>query len=204
MLDCEQAPMASSPIHKLTEEQYLALDSAAEIKSEFLDGEMFAMSGGTAAHSRLQRDLLVELTSHLGDGPCEVFTADLRIRVNRTRLYTYPDVSVVCEKAIFADGASDTLLNPAVVFEILSPSTEFHDRGRKFQHYREAEILKDYIMVSQDSVRVEQYTRQNDGTWTLRDHVNLEAELKIESINVAIPLARIYHRVTFDAPAQSE
>lgn len=190
--------MASNPVTKVTEEQYLAMDRAAEMRSEFLDGEMIAMSGGSSNHARLQQNISSELYNRLQGSGCEAFGSDLRIRVS-ARMYTYPDISVVCGKLRLADGHQDILLNPIVIFEILSPSTEKYDRGVKFQHYRTIDSLKGYVLVAQDAVRVEHYTRGDDNTWTLRDHQTLEEELKIASIGVSLPLSRIYDRIELPA-----
>jgi Uma2 family endonuclease len=181
----------------LTEDQYLAIDRAAEFRSEFLDGEMVAMSGGSMRHAQLGTNLIAELALALRDTACQAFTSDLRVRVS-ARMYTYPDVSVVCGKAVLADNREDVLLNPTVLVEVLSPSTEHYDSGLKFRHYRGIESLTDYILVDQDQVRIEQYTRGN-GTWTLRDHQRPEDELRIESIGVSLLLAHIYQRLEFPA-----
>jgi len=124
-----------------------------------------------------------------------MYTSDFRVRVSKTRMYAYPDASVVCGKPVLADERQDILLNPAVIFEIISPSTEKYDRDVKFQNYRTIDSLMDYILVAQDAVRAEHYTRGDDNTWTLRDHQTLEEELKIVSIGVSLPLSRIYDRV---------
>ena len=187
--------MASHPITKLTEEQYLAIERAAEFKSEFVNGEMFAMAGVTLQHSDLQTNIILELGPALRDRDCRIAGSDLRVRVSATGIYAYPDVTVVCGKRLLADDHKDILLNPVVIFEILSQSTEPYDRGLKFQHYRTIESLKEYILVDQSKVRVEQYVRQDANTWTLHDHQQLEQELKIDSIGVSLPLARIYYRV---------
>lgn len=187
--------MASNPVTKISEEQYLAIDRAAEFRSEFVDGEMFAMSGGSLRHARLQRNLLFELQSPLRDTGCEAFTSDMRVRVPATRMYAYPDVTVICGKPVLADEQQDILLNPVVIFEVLSPTTEKYDRGLKFQHYRAIESLKDYILVDQNQVLVEQFTRQDDNTWTLRDYRLPNQELTIPSINVSLPVRRIYDRI---------
>ena len=110
-------------------------------------------------------------------------------------LYTYPDVSVVCGTPSIADGESDSLLNPTVIIEVLSPSTEKYDRGLKFQHYRTIGSLTDYILVDQNQIRIEQYTRQADGTWMLRDYQRSAEDLKIDSVGASISLGRIYQRV---------
>ncbi|MBZ5607796.1 MAG: Uma2 family endonuclease [Acidobacteriia bacterium] len=190
--------MASNPVTKVTEEQYLALDRAAEVRSEFVDGEMWAMSGASLAHARLQLNLYNELQPSLRERGCEVLPSDFRVRV-ASRMYVYPDVTIVCGKPKLADERQDILLNPAVIFEILSPSTEQYDRGVKFQHHRGIESLKEYVLVEQDRVLIEQYTRGGDGSWTLRDYRRLEDELKLDSIGVSLPIARIYDRV--DLPA---
>ena len=182
----------------MTEEEYLALERAAEFKSEFIDGEMFAMSGVSLPHARIEKNLLFELTTLLRGRECEAFPSSLRVKVS-TGAYTYPDISVVCGKIELADHLKDTLLNPIVICEVLSPSTEKYDRGLKFQNYREIASLKDYVLIEQSKTLVEQYTRQPDGTWTLRDYRAPEAELKIGSIGVSIPLSRIYDGVEFGA-----
>jgi Uma2 family endonuclease len=194
--------VASNPITKVTEEEYLAIDRAAEVRSEFLDGEMIAMSGGSMRHAQLQGNVFGELFASLRGSDCRAYTSDFRVRVSR-RMYTYPDVSVVCGKPRLADEYQDILLNPTAIFEILSPSTEKYDRGVKFQYYRTIESLNDYILVSQDAVRVEQYTRGDHGTWTLRDYQTLEEEISIASIGVYIPTSRVYDRIEFP-PASAE
>jgi Uma2 family endonuclease len=186
--------VASNPVTKVTEEQYLALDRAAEIRSEFLDGEMIAMSGGSMRHAQLQANVIGELFEALRGRDCRVYSSDFRVRVPKTRMYAYPDVSVVCGKPVLADERQDILLNPVVIFEVPSPSTEKYDRGVKFRYYRTIDSLADYVLVDQDQVRIEQYSRA-DNTWTLRDYQSLQEELTIASIDVSLALSRIYDRV---------
>ncbi|HTT60218.1 MAG TPA: Uma2 family endonuclease [Bryobacteraceae bacterium] len=185
--------MASNPVSKISEDQYLVIERAAERKSEFLDGEMFAMSGGTNRHGRIQRNLLVELGLALQDGPCEPFGSDSRVKVSN-RAYVYPDATVVCGGQQTVNDDDDILVNPVAVFEVLSPSTEKYDRGMKSRLYRSIASLQDYILVSHDELHVERFTRQPDGTWSLHDYQGPEDLLKIDSIGVAIPLRRIYRR----------
>lgn len=192
--------MASNPTSKLTEEQYLALERAAEFRSEFVNGEMFAMAGGTMRHSQLQRNILSAVDQALLDSECQVFTSDFRVRVSAD-MSTYPDVTIVCGKPILLDGHRDTLLNPTVIFEVLSPSTEPYDRGLKFQRYRTVSSLKEYILVDQNKVRVEQYIRGESDTWVLRDYKELDDNLVLHSSGVTLPLRRIYRGVEFP-PAQ--
>ena len=156
--------MASNPVTKVTEEQYLAIDRAAEFRSEFLDGEMIAMSGGSMRHAQLQANVIGELFAALRGGDCRVYSSDFRVRVSKTRMYAYPDVSVVCGKHALADERQDILLNPVVIFEVLSPSTEKYDRGVKFRYYRTIDSLTDYVLVDQDQVRIERYCHETDNT----------------------------------------
>ena len=178
----------------ITEEQYLAIDRTAEFRSEFLDGEMIDRQGASLRHARVQGNILSELYLALRGGECEAFGSDLRVRASG-RMYAYPDGSVVCGKPLDADERQDILLNPVVIVQVLSPSTEKYDRGVKFQHYRTIDSLKDYILVDQDQVRIEHYSRETDNTWTLHDHEKLNDELKIASVGVSVPLSRIYDRV---------
>ena len=187
--------MSSNPAAKLTDEQYLAIERAAEFRSEFVNGEMFAMSGGTLRHALLQSNVFGELYGQLRGRGCTAFTSDMRVRVSATGMYTYPDVTVVCGKPQLADTHADTLLNPVVIFEVLSPSTEGYDRGLKFQSYRTLASLRDYILVDQSSVRIEHYTRGEADTWTLRDCQSLEDDLVIDSLGVTLALRRIYDGV---------
>jgi Uma2 family endonuclease len=179
----------------LTEEEYLAIERAAEFKSEFLNGEMLAMSGVSLQHGRLQLNLLVELMTRLRGSECEAILSDVRVRVSPS-MYVYPDLSVICGPPILADENQDILLNPVVIFEVLSPSTEKYDRGLKFQNYRTMDTLKDYILVDQEKIRIEHYIRHTAG-WTLRDYQHPDEEL--QTIGVSIPLQRIYERVEFAA-----
>ena len=165
--------MGSHSVTKFTEEQYLALDRAAEFKSEYFDGEMFAMSGGPMQRARVRRNLTTHLSNALYGMQCEAFGSDFRVRVS-SRMYTYPDVSVVCGKPLLADNQQDVLLNPVVIFEVLSPSTERYDRGLKLHRYRTITTLEDYILVEQDEIRIAQYTRQENNLWILRDYQSLE------------------------------
>jgi Uma2 family endonuclease len=187
--------MASNPVTRVTEEEYLAIDRAAEVRSEFFDGEMLAMSGGSMRHARLQGNIYGELYNALRGGNCQAFGSDFRVRVSTGRMYAYPDVTVVCGKPILTDERQDILLNPAVIFEVLSPSTEQYDRGVKLRYYRAIESLTDYILVDQNQIRIERYTRGDAGTWTLRDYQYPEEDLQIPSLGISPVLQRIYDRV---------
>jgi Uma2 family endonuclease len=186
--------MATAPTPRLTEEEYLRLERAAETKSEFVDGEMFAMSGGSRAHSALAANWIGELQSKLRGRNCIVFTSDLRIRTRRTGSYVYPDISVVCEEPQTNRNADDILPNPVVVIEVLSPSTEAYDRGKKFGLYREIPSLQDYILVHTDAVHVEHYSRQ-PGSWLFREFSGIDASVHIASIDCTVALKDVYEGV---------
>jgi len=191
--------MASNPVSKLTEEQYLALERSAPTKSEFVNGTMFAMSGASLRHALVGANLLGELHASLRGSRCRAVTADLRVHVPATGLYTYPDATVVCGPPVMLDAVQDTLENPTVLFEILSPSTEGYDRGVKFQHYRTIESLTDYVLIDQSKMRVEHFNRSADARWSLQDLLRPEDHLRIESIAVEIPLALLYAGIEFDS-----
>jgi Uma2 family endonuclease len=183
----------------LTPQQYLAIERAAEQRSEYLDGELVAMTGGSRNHVLIVSNLVGELRSQLRDRPCEVYSTDLRVQVSQTGLYTYPDVVVVCGEPRFEDAQLDTLLNPTVIFEVLSPTTEGYDRGRKFEHYRTLGSLAEYLLVSQAQPRIERFLRQDDGLWLFGDAAGLTAALSLPSIGCELKLAEVYAKVRFPA-----
>ena len=181
---------------RLTPGQYLALERKSPVKHEYYDGEMFAMARATRRHSFIAGNLHGEIRVQLRDRPCEVHMSDLRVLVSPTGLYTYPDVVAVCGGPRFEDSEVDTLLNPNVIIEVLSPTTEAYDRGKKFERYRRLESLREYVMVAQDEVHVERYTRQGD-EWLLTELSRLEDTLQLESIGCAVALSEIYAKVQF-------
>ena len=183
----------------LTPEQYLEMERRAEYKSEYWRGEMFAMAGATDPHNILAANLLGLLYLQFRGRRCVVYPSDMRVFIPATGLYTYPDVSAVCGDRRFADERSDTLTNPAFVAEILSPSTESYDRGRKSEHYRTVEFLQEYLLVAQDRVQVDLYTRRPEGTWLLREARRLEDALELGSIGCRILLADLYDKVDLSA-----
>jgi Uma2 family endonuclease len=179
-------------ITKVTEEEYLRLERAAEYKSEFIDGEIFARSSCSPKHVLLATNWGAELVIQLRGRRCGVFNSDLRIRTARTGSYVYPDVSVVCGKLAMHAATDDVITNPILVVEILSPSTSNYDRGKKFQLYREIPSLHEYVLVHQDKVQVEHFSRQSDGSWIFREHVGNESTLVLSSINYTIKLKDVY------------
>lgn len=182
---------------RLTPEQYLDAERSAELRHEYYDGHIYAMSGGSYQHGQIIGNLTGELRTALTARPCSVVPNDLRLRVSPDGLYTYPNVIVICGDPRFADDRRDTLLNPALIVEVLSPSTEAYDRGFKSAQYRTVESLEEYALVSQVEPRVEVFHRQSGGHWLLSEAVGLEAVCRFESLDCAIPLAEIYARVAF-------
>jgi Uma2 family endonuclease len=179
---------------RYTPQEYLALEREAEFKSEYHDGLIYAMSGASREHNLLSINLSTELNRQLKGRPCETYASEMRVFIPTTRRYYYPDISVARDEPRFQDGQFDTLLNPTVVIEILSDSTEAFDRGRKFENYREIASLREYVLVSQDRVLVERYSRTEVG-WVLCDANRLDEVLKLDSIGCVIPLREIYDRV---------
>jgi Uma2 family endonuclease len=182
---------------RLTEAEYLRLERQAETKSEYFEGEIFAMAGGTRVHSLIATNLLRELSSGLKSTDCVTYNADLRVKVEATGLLTYPDVSVVCGEHRFLDETEDTILNPTIIIEVLSDSTEAFDRGKKFEHYRQIPTCREYLLVSQKEPRIEQFIRQDSGGWTLKEASGLGAEIKLPALGVTVRLAEVFAKVQF-------
>jgi Uma2 family endonuclease len=183
--------MASLPAPRLTEEQYLQIERLAKTKSEFHDGQMFAMSGGSLNHSLIAADMIALLRSRKPAG-CRVFTSDLQIKVAATGLLTYPDCGIFCGEPQFAGDRQDVILNPVLIVEVLSPSTEAYDRGKKFESYRCIPSFREYLIVHQDSRHVEHYSRHDDGGWLLREYIGADASVTIDRLGIRIPLADLY------------
>lgn len=180
----------------LTPKAYLAWERKSDIKHEYLRGEIIAMSGASYQHTIITMNISGELYVQLKDTACTVHTNDMRVRTGPETSYFYPDVVVVCDKPRFEDNAFDTLLNPIALVEVLSPSTQAYDRGEKFKHYQQLTSLQEYILVSQDEVRVERYRRQ--GTeWQPTECRSLEDVLSLTSIDCKLSLDDIYRRVEF-------
>jgi Uma2 family endonuclease len=190
--------MSAQSQPRLTPEEYLALDRAAESRSEYYRGEMFAMSGGSFPHAQIILNLGGELRHLLKGKGCRVTSSEVRLRVSPEGLYTYPDVMIVCMGPTFADNQKETLLNPVLIGEVLSPSTERHDRGFKFAQYQQLESLQEYVLVSQTEPRVEVFRRQPMAKWLYSDVRGLDSCCALESVGCDIPLAEIYDLITFD------
>jgi len=183
----------------VTPEEYLEHERKAEYKSEYIRGEVFAMAGASPRHALIVTNAVGQLWSQLRDKGCSVYSSDLRVQVRPTGLYTYPDVVIVCGNAEFADDHHDILTNPTLIAEVLSESTQNYDRGQKFQHYRTLPSLQEYLTVAQDTVHIEQWTRQQDGRWLLTESNDPAAELALESIGVRIGISTFYEKVEVPA-----
>src|SRR5947207_2803297 len=188
--------MASQPKHYLTFAEYLEIERKAEEKSEYFDGEMFLMSGASTNHNRIVRNLIRTLANQTLEGDCEVYPSDMRVKVSSLNKGSYPDISIVCGKQLFDDEQKDTLLNPTVLIEVLSDSTEAYDRGKKFEHYQQLESLIDYILISQTPYRVEQFTKQDDRIWTYREFRSAEEIVTLESVGCTLLLEDVYLKVS--------
>jgi len=180
----------------ISPEEYLTAERRAEYKSEYIYGEIFAMSGASNAHNLITLDIATELNIQLRGSGCLVYSNDMRVKTKLTGSYFYPDVVVVCDKPRFEDNVFDTLLNPILVVEVLSPSTEAFDRGEKFAHYQELMSLEEYILVSQDRMRVEHH-RLIETQWVGKTFEAPEDVLKFHSIECELPLRDIYTRISF-------
>jgi Uma2 family endonuclease len=181
---------------KFTPEQYLVFERSSEERHEYIDGEIFDMVGATRNHNLIVHNLSGLFFAQLGERPCQTYTNDMRVKAARGRLYAYPDVVVVCDEPEFEDEAETTLLNPTVIFEVLSPSTEGYDRGKKFLYYQQIQSLRDYLLVSQDRPRVEHFSRQADNQWQYSTFSQADAALIIHSIQATLPITDIYKKVT--------
>jgi len=191
--------MSSQPLPFVTPEEYLAAERKAERRSEYLNGEVFAMAGASLRHVQISGNLITTLNNQLKGRDCDVYATELRVRVNPkgNYLYAYPDVSVVCGESKFEDERFDTLLYPKVIIEILSPTTEPFDRGKKFTLYRQIDSLAEYLLIAQDETRVEQYVRQPGGDWVLSERTGLDDAVTLPSLGLNLKLSDIYYRVSF-------
>lgn len=187
--------MSTASKTRLSPQEYLDRERRADFRSEFYRGEMFAMAGASWEHTLLKDNLAREAGNQLKGGPCRVATSDLRVKISATGLYTYPDMVVVCEEPQFEDKVMDTLLNPRVIVEVLSESTEKYDRGTTFAHYRQLPSMHEYVLIAQDRPLVERYVRQTDNSWLLTTFNGLTATFGFGSIPASIGLADIYRGV---------
>ena len=201
MLDSDHDPIAgasavsSSPARKISPAEYLEAERAAETKSEYYAGQGFAMTGASLPHNRIVSNLIKALGRQLEGTPCEVLPGDMRLHIVASGLYTYPDVTIVWGAPELEDEHRDTLLNPSVLIEVLSPSTERYDRGGKAEHYRQIPSLQEYLIVRQDAPRIEQYHRRSEREWTLTEAIGLDEDVQLASVPCSLVLREVYERV---------
>lgn len=189
--------MSTLTVTHVTPEEYLAAERLSETRSEYLDGSVYPMTGGSVNHNQITINLILELGVQLRARSCRVLGIDLKVRLPDSQKFFYPDVTVICGDLQFHDERKDIITNPDVIIEVLSPSTEAFDRGAKFWAYQTIESLKEYVLVAQDSPAVERYVRNGDGSWQYKSVVGLEGSLALPSIECTLNLAAVYKRVEF-------
>jgi Uma2 family endonuclease len=187
--------MNAQPQSFLTAQDYLAWERQQETRHESLNGQIFAMTGASRAHNVLCLNLAASLHQQFRGKPCEVYANDMRVKVSETGMYTYPDLVVACGEPRFEDQAVDTLLNPVLIIEILSDSTERYDRGAKFSHYRSLPSLQEYLLVSQTECRIEHYVRQPGNHWLLTEYQDLHDCIDLNSLGSQLTLSEVYERI---------
>ncbi|MDZ7304891.1 MAG: Uma2 family endonuclease [candidate division KSB1 bacterium] len=193
--------MGTQPLAKkfYTPEEYLAMEETAEYKSEYYQGEIFAMAGGSIDYNRIVRNLENRMSKAFEGKDCEVFFNDMRLRVDAVDLFTYPDLIVICGQPKFYENRRDTILNPLLIVEVLSESTKNYDRGEKFRLYRAIPTLREYTLVDQYKIHVEQFSLGQKGKWVLTEYDGAEAVLHCTSVDFQIPLTEIYSKVELES-----
>jgi Uma2 family endonuclease len=194
--------MSSAALQRLSWEEYVEHERHATQKSEFFDGELFAMAGGSANHSLVATNFTREAGNALKPRDCRVYGSDMRV-LCPNGLGTYPDASIVCGEPQFQGDGQDTLLNPVVIAEVLSPTSEAYDRGKKFEHYRSLPSLQEYVLISQDHVRIDHFARQSrTGQWLLTTYDDSAGLLDLPGVDISLGIAEIYAKVTFEQTAE--
>jgi Uma2 family endonuclease len=194
--------MPTQPQSNLTPEQYLSMERTADHKSEYWRGEVFAMAGASPTHVLIVSNIVAALHGQLRQRPCNVYASDLRVKIQASGLYTYPDVIVVCGTLQFDDDHRDTLLNPTLIVEVLSESTQDYDRGGKFAQYRKIPSFAEYVLVAQDECHVEHFVKQDQGGWLLSETNRLDDTLTLSSIACTLSLDDIYEKVQLPTEEQ--
>ena len=187
--------MSALPQIKISFEDYLIRERASQTKSEFYAGQIFAMVGGTPQHNTIGVNLVASIRNRLRGTPCRPFNSDQRIRIQSCGLATYPDVSIVCGEMELDSQDVDAIINPCVIFEVLSNSTECYDRGKKFDFYRQLHSLREYVLISQEESQAECFARQPNGDWLLSIYKGLDSVLRLSTVAIEIPLKEIYEDV---------
>lgn len=192
--------MSLQPKIYVTPEAYLELERQADYKSEYLNGEIYAMGGASPRHVLIVTNVVAELRNQLKSRPCTVYSTDLRVRVSPNGLYTYPDVVIVCDTPRFSDQHRDTLTNPTLIVEVLSQSTKDYDRGEKFEQYRTLDSLKEYVLIAQNKHHVEHFVRQPGATWLLSETNRLEDTVELIAIGCQLKLTEVYDKIDLLEP----
>jgi Uma2 family endonuclease len=185
----------AQPLVTMTPQEYLAWERQQETRHEYVNGEIHAMTGASRRHNLVCGNLFASLHNQMRGKPCEVYSNDMRVKVKETGMYTYPDIAVACGEPRFEDAQIDTLLDPVLIVEVLSESTEGYDRGAKFLHYRNLASLRDYLLVAQAEYRVEHYARQDGNRWLLTEFQALDDSITLTSIDCILSLRDLYERV---------
>jgi Uma2 family endonuclease len=188
--------MSAAPKPTITPQQYLEMERQAEFKSEYYNRQMLAMPGVSPEHSLIAANVIGELGQQLRDTACRVYTSDLRVHASEA-LYTYPDVTVVCGALEFSDERRDSVTNPTVIIEVLSPTTEAWDRGGKFEQYRQRQSLQEYVLITRDRPHVERFARRPDGQWLMSEVKGLDGVMALPSIGCELALTQVYLEVEF-------
>ena len=188
--------MVADPQKMYSATEYVAAENDAETKSEFFNGEIYAMAGATPTHALITANIIGALQQQLRGKPCRTYSSDLRVRVSETGAFVYPDVTIACPPLQFAEDDANALTNPVVVVEVLSPSTEANDRGAKWRHYQHLPSLRDYVLVAQNQKQVEHYERLDDGSWRYSVREN-DGAVTLSSIECELNLDEVYERVEF-------
>ena len=189
--------MATQPRLRLTPEEYLSAERDAETKSEFHDGEILVMAGASYAHNLIVANVIRELGVQLKAGPCAVLPSDIRVWIEASRRYVYPDVTVVCGEPEFTDADQDTLVNPTLLVEVLSEATNNYDRGEKFERYRTLGSFAEYLLLAQNRPHCEHYVRQPDRSWILTEESRLDVTVPLTAIGCELALSEAYDKVSF-------
>ncbi|WP_159468132.1 Uma2 family endonuclease [Dyadobacter sp. 3J3] len=185
--------MTAQPQKYYSEAEYLDIERGADYKSEYYKGEIFAMAGAGHNHNRIVENLSIEIGGFFKGKSCRTFSSDQRIHIPETGLYTYPDLLIVCEKNQYLDDKKDTILNPTVIIEVLSESTEAYDRGQKFHFYRSITSLREYVLINSRSLAAEVFRKNEEGLWVLASEAyQLSDQLELASVNLTIAMEDIY------------
>jgi Uma2 family endonuclease len=191
--------MTALPKPQYTFDDYLAIEREQDTRNEYIDGQVYAMTGAKENHNLIVTNLIVSIGNQFKGRPCRVFANDMKVRIDLANAGTYPDVIALCGEREFYDQRRDIICNPALIVEVLSPSTEAHDRGNKFALYRRLPSLQDYLLISQERMAAELYTRQADGRWLMSEFDQAEQVIRRDSVNCEVPMAEVYDKVEFES-----